>query len=593
MGFKEMLGGFMVALGFQVDDDGIDKFQKKSEDLRNSALRLGAVFTGAAIGVGLFVEKVASGMGEIWNFAELNQVSARSIEAWSRAGIDFDVTAESMRGSMASLNKKIGEAATGIGRGKMIFEKLGLSAKDASGHVRTTDEMLEVLAGKMQHLSRAENLAIAGRLGLDPQMVLMLEQGYDKVHKLREEADLLNPLEEKDYERADQIDKLFLKAKATVGLLSKMIAVQLFPAVHKVLTAYLEWFNQVRKSEQFKYIFSIISATIETLTDWLLMAVSSMRRAWDWLTRLHGVATLLVGAIGVLVAYQLASWFMVAAEAVWGAVKAVLALDAAAAALAWEVVLVGALIVGIGLLVDDIWNWYQGNDSLFGDLTKRFPWLLNIARVIEKVFRLVAAAFMYAWSQLKEPVIELGKSVWDLIKVLSPVLLPLLKVVFGAATLQMLVTLLTQLQALVVAVTFLAKAFGAVAKAIKLVIDLTTTAIEKISSLVGWVKRVPGVSSFMDNFKAGMGVLAGNFQAGMGTLATPVGTPMFGPGGILGRAETSVSSSHTTSSTTRTSIHAPITIYSTDPDRSGAAVKQELNQTARESIRNGQSAVVL
>ena len=60
-----ILESFFVALGFQVDTSGLEEMKKKTEELRDSALKVGAVFTGAAAGIGLLVQGVASSMGDL------------------------------------------------------------------------------------------------------------------------------------------------------------------------------------------------------------------------------------------------------------------------------------------------------------------------------------------------------------------------------------------------------------------------------------------------------------------------------------------------------------------------------------------------
>ena len=67
-----IIESFFVSLGFEVNTEKIDEFKKKAEELRESATTLGSIFTGAAAGIGLLVQGVASSMGDLASFAELN-----------------------------------------------------------------------------------------------------------------------------------------------------------------------------------------------------------------------------------------------------------------------------------------------------------------------------------------------------------------------------------------------------------------------------------------------------------------------------------------------------------------------------------------
>ena len=407
-----ILDRFMVALGFQVDTDGMEKFEHKTAELRAAALRLGAVLTGAAVGVGVFVHEVAEGMNKVYEFSEVNKVAAKSIEALKLVGIDYGITTDSMQESLGGLNRKLGEASAGIGRGAAIFKKLGLSAKDSAGHTRTLTDMLGVLAEKMQGGSRAENIAIAQRLGMDPKTVLLLEQGKDKIAALREEAEKMIPFNDADFKTAHDVDIAFVKAQRSVGLLGKLIAVKLMPYVLQALNYFQQWFKELR-SNQLDSVTSALdkcAGVVGELFQWLVRIVNTTRDVIGWLSQFKVVIWLAEAAVGALIAYKVGSFFMTLATAVGSAAKAFFTFDAAAGL---PVVLIGAIIIAIGLLIDDLWNYYHGNESLIGQLQQKFPYAIHLAwtaliglggafvalkwKAISSMVETIRIMGMYAW----------------------------------------------------------------------------------------------------------------------------------------------------------------------------------------------------
>ena len=44
------------------------------------------------------------------------------------------------------------------------------------------------------------------------------------------------------------------------------------------------------------------------------------------------------------------------------------------------VAIIGALVIAVALLVDELVNFYEGNDSLIGQLSKDYPYALQIAQ---------------------------------------------------------------------------------------------------------------------------------------------------------------------------------------------------------------------
>ena len=222
---ENIIESLFVSLGFKVDTAGIEQMKARTESRIASALKVGALFTGAAIGIGLFTKSIAKTLGDTQDFAELNNMTSRSVEALGKVAVQNDSSLEGMRSTIQSLNGKIGEAALGLGRGAMIFRKVGLEAKDANGKVKSFDQILEDVSDRMRTMSRPEQIAMANKLGIDPSLIPLLAKGKENLKALREEAELLNPLSEEDYKLADEVDKLFIKATATAGVLSKMLGV--------------------------------------------------------------------------------------------------------------------------------------------------------------------------------------------------------------------------------------------------------------------------------------------------------------------------------------------------------------------------------
>lgn len=577
-----ILESFFVALGFEVDTDKIDEFKKKTEELRESAITLGSIFTGAAAGIGLLVEGVASAMGDISSFAELNEVSSRSVAALGRIAAENDGSLEGMKSTIQSLNRTIGEAALGVGRGAMTFEKLGLSAKGADGHVKKVDEILGDVADKMQKMSRQEQIAMAEKLGIDPQFVKVLEKGSANLAKLREEAELMNPFSEKDYELADQVDKQFMKAKATVGTFAKMLGVSLLPTVNEVLKGYLEWFKASRKATSEETIrgLKLMAGAVGTVWDWMMRLIHGLKNVYDWLVQFKAATYLAGAALAAFVsikAYEFATRF---GAALFTLTQRMLAFNASAMVIP---AIIGAIILAVGLLIDDYVNWKEGNDSLIGGLVKQFPWLLEMIQGIERGVGALVDFWLEQWNTLKEPVGDLVGSLWQLTSVLFEALWPVVKTIFKgwayimAAVIPVVATLVSWIA--VGLVNAIATAIGWIDSATQKVtgfIEMVMGAINKVGQLLGLTgDNKVNVSS----------------SSSGGTTSQPV-NPLSSSGGVLGMAGNNYNQNSSVTQTTQIT-GTTIQISSTDPAKSGESVRSELERMHRQTVRNGQSAVAL
>lgn len=607
---SNVIESFFVSLGFEVNTEKIEEFKKKAEELRESVLKVGAVATGAAVGIGLLVEKVASSMGELYSFAELNEVSARSVAALGKIAVENDSSLEGMKSTIQSVNKTIGEAALGIGRGAMTFEKLGLSAKRADGSVKNVDDILGEVADKMEGLSRQEQIALANKLGIDPQFVKVLEKGSANLAKLREEAELMNPFTENDYRLADEVDKLFIKAKGTLGVFTKMIGVSLLPTVKEVLKNYLEWFKASRKatSSVFVTALQLITGAVGTLWDWVVRLVTGLKSAYDWLTQFKAVTYIAAAALAVFVSVKTYDFVLQLGSAIRLLTLRMATFNATALIIP---AIIGAIILAIGLLIDDYVNWKEGNDSVIGGLIEQFPWLLGVIETIEKGVGKLVDFWMQQWATLKGPLSDLGMALWNLVSVLVENLWPVVQMIFTgwayilAAVIPVVASLIgwiaeklvAAIAAVIEAGAWLANAFLAVFNGIKtginFVVDLFDTArqkvvgfIDMVMGAIGKVGQLLGLTD--DASKVKIAVNAANGSSAQSSANNSLNAS----GGVIGAAGSNTSNSNQTTNTTTIS-GTTITVNSPDPAKAGEAVKNELDRLNKQAVRNGQTAVAL
>lgn len=478
-----IIESFFVSLGFEVNTEKIDEFKKKAEELRESAVTLGSIFTSAAGGIALLVQGVASSMGDLASFAELNDVSAKSVAALGKIATENDGSLDGMKSTIQSLNKTIGEAALGIGRGAMTFEKLGLKAKDANGKVKTVDDLLGEVADKMQGLSRQEQIGMAEKLGIDPQFVKVLEKGSENLAKLREEAELLNPFTEADYQLADQVDKLFLKAKGTLGTFTKMLGVSLLPTVKEVLQNYLEWFKASRKatSDVFVRALKLMAGAVGTVWDWVVRLVHGLKNAYDWLTQFKTITYLAAGALAAFVSVKTYDLVLQIGAAIRMLTLRMATFNATAMILP---AIIGAVILALGLLIDDYVNWKEGNDSVIGGLVEQFPALLGIIKTIEDGVGSFIDFWLQQWDSLKGPLSSLAGAIWNLVTTVVGALWPVVKMVFTgwayilAAVIPIVATLIEWIAG------FLVGAIRFVVDALTWVVQAATTVFQGVVAVV-------------------------------------------------------------------------------------------------------------
>lgn len=134
----------------------------------------------------------ASSLGEV--AAQLG-VSTRALQEYRYAASQAGIEQAEMDKGLTKLSIKIGEAARGNEKAVGLFERLGISIRDANGLVRDTGDIIPEIAEVYKNLeSQAEKTALAAEIfgaKLGPKFSALLEGGAEGVNNLRNAANSL------------------------------------------------------------------------------------------------------------------------------------------------------------------------------------------------------------------------------------------------------------------------------------------------------------------------------------------------------------------------------------------------------------------
>jgi hypothetical protein len=167
----------------------------KSEDMKKAFSAAGVAISGAlASAGGAIVEMVSHAAEAADHLVKLSQSAGVSVEALSSLGYAAklsDIDLEALGGSLEKLSKHMFEAADKGGTSGAAFERLGISVKDSSGHLRNIEDVMADLAGKFSGMEDgAAKTALAmqlfGKSGA--VMIPLLNQGSEGLAKMTEEA---------------------------------------------------------------------------------------------------------------------------------------------------------------------------------------------------------------------------------------------------------------------------------------------------------------------------------------------------------------------------------------------------------------------
>ncbi|MDY6216666.1 hypothetical protein [Actinobacillus porcinus] len=330
--------------------DGISKpikgIVEKVETLNRGVLAVtgvGAAFAGATGAITHFVDENLDALDTIH---QLRNVTGETVEYIYELGKVAEVngsSSEAAQRSIEGLSKVIGEAAKGAGKGAKAFKLYGLSVRNQDGHIKKSNEVIEDLMLKMEKMSKQEQIAMLSKLGIDPTMIQTLRLGNAELDKQRKYANALTLGVATDQSALAAAN--FKDAMTRLGQVLKAvreyIAVRLAPTIQNAIELFENWLvanNELVKESletAVKVLGKLLSSTFAFFTAVDRVIASTI----GWKNALYG----LVGMFAIVKAASIAAF--VSNPITW----------------------VAGAIIGLILILDDLFVFMKGGKSYFGE----------------------------------------------------------------------------------------------------------------------------------------------------------------------------------------------------------------------------------
>lgn len=374
-----VLDSLLVELGFDYDPKDLNEFKTGMASTTKIVKRLATAVVGAATAITGMVTVSTAATDEQGKFADKIGESVENLDALQFALVRSGGSADGMNSSLESLSVKAAEAARGVGAGVEAFGILGIEVQKANGGVKSASELMTDVSGALSGLGKAEQIELAEKLGLSSALPL-LQQGPQAINELVSEAKALGVTTAEDAavaaEFQDSLTDIFRVVKDVARALTKNLA----PILNDIAQTFLIWWKTNRDIIQQK------------LPLWIEKAAMAMR--------------LLTVAVAAFMAFRMVSTFISLIGLLKGATLATMGMNAAMLLIP---ALIAAAAVAFVALVEDAKVFFEGGESVIGDMIKKFPeWegaITTVAAALATVWDLTKMIFD-GWSQI----IELFKS---------------------------------------------------------------------------------------------------------------------------------------------------------------------------------------
>lgn len=183
-------------------------------------------------------------MEQIDNLSQRVGMSAESLQVYQYAAKLADVENETLSKGLMKLSKNMYDAASGSQEMSSNFQKLGLSATDNAGQLRTTDVMLEGIAERFSHMKDGtEKTALAMKLfgKSGAELIPLLNEGSKGLNRMGEEAKKLGIVfSAEDAARAEEFNDNIERIEVTFKGVATKVMGEVLPALLNVSESFIK-----------------------------------------------------------------------------------------------------------------------------------------------------------------------------------------------------------------------------------------------------------------------------------------------------------------------------------------------------------------
>lgn len=307
-------------------------------------------------------------------------VAAEELQSLHYAARLTGTSAELLDKGLTKLNRTVAEAAAGKNKdAAALFAKLGISVRDANGHLRSAGELMPQIAAAFEKnenpaLRARMSFALFGRSGAE--LIPLLARGRHSLEEMSAEAEHLGlVMSAEAVKSAKEMEDSWLRLEGATRGLSNAIGAQLFPILMPLVNQLTEWIAANRE---------IIATNIRDIVAQLADALRSV----DWAGWGRGIRD----AIGTI-------WSIVEAAGGLKVVLGVLAVFMAGPFVA-AIFAVGQAFVALGVAI---------LTTPIGWITAGIAAIAGGAFLIYRNWGSIAEFFRARW----EEIVKIFRAAWD------------------------------------------------------------------------------------------------------------------------------------------------------------------------------------
>ena len=344
---EQVLKQYTIAFG--LNNTALKNGLKDSENALSNFADTAKRFLGAWVSYEFFknaISNFSEYTTQLSNAAAITGASVNSINALGGALKRFGGNAESAINAIKSINQHLHQAKFGGGALLEISKKYGVVISKGA----TAEQTLLNLAKQMGQYDRQTRIAIASQLGLDEAMVRAFADGGKELEQLINKQKKLNIIDPRDEKIAQKFSYALLDLKDIFTALMRDFARVILPSFTKLLNLFTSFVEFLRKHKIF--VTAFFAGILVALTPILLT----------------------LGKMAVASSLAFAPFYAI-----------------------------GAIIASLALVFEDLLYYFQGYESVTGNLVKKFPLLAPLIEPLRSIVLGIYDTFKSIYTLITEP----------------------------------------------------------------------------------------------------------------------------------------------------------------------------------------------
>lgn len=362
--------------GFEVDDKPLDDLKKKTQNMVKDFAIIGAA-VGAAAGTMFGFAKTTADAGDnARKTAQALGVTTEAVQELEFAAKKQRIEFGELRGGMETLAQKMRDSLINTtGGAATAFARLGVKVADANGNLLPTDQVLGQLSDRFKGMQDgAVKTAVSMELlgGAGSKMIPFLNQGSAEIAKMRKEANELGfVISDADAAIGEQFNEELTRAQAALTGLRNIIGNALIPAITPLIQKFIDFIkvNKLFIAQRMETFFAGLSKFVSITWKFAKALFTSM----EGLVRVFGgferVATAAGIALAVFAGAKILFGIGQMVQGLAGLSKMLTLVNLKALLIP---TLIGAAVVALGLVIEDIVAFFQGRNSVTGIIVQKF-----------------------------------------------------------------------------------------------------------------------------------------------------------------------------------------------------------------------------